>query len=108
MLAILLSSAGYTLSQSTPPPGQPLSTGPLGQFQIVGDNLVSAQQVRLFAVKQLTLSSLIFQLFLGTLQKVYIIDKTENNPAQINGHPAWASGACRSLTCVLRTPTRAV
>ena len=31
------------------------------------------------------------QLFLGTLDKVYVIDKTENNPTQINGHPAWAS-----------------
>jgi hypothetical protein len=33
------------------------------------------------------------QMFLGTLDKVYFIDKVENNPAQINGHPAWASGA---------------
>lgn len=33
------------------------------------------------------------QMFLGTADKVYIIDKTEANPATINGHPAWASGA---------------
>jgi len=32
------------------------------------------------------------QLFLGTLDKVYFIDKAENNPTQIKGHPAWASG----------------
>jgi hypothetical protein len=31
-------------------------------------------------------------MFLGTLDKVYIIDKVENNPTQINGHPAWAQG----------------
>lgn len=41
-------------------------------FEIVGDSLVSAQQ-----------------LFLGTgtaTSKVYIIDKTERNPTQLNGH----------------------
>lgn len=32
------------------------------------------------------------QMFLGTLDKVYIVDKTERNPTQINGHPAWAAG----------------
>jgi len=31
-------------------------------------------------------------MFLGTLDKVYIVDKVENNPAQVNGHPAWAQG----------------
>lgn len=30
-------------------------------------------------------------MFLGTLDKVYIVDKTENNPAQINGHPTWGA-----------------
>lgn len=37
------------------------------------------------------------QLFLGTEDKVYIVDKVENNPTQIKGHPAWASGMFRSL-----------
>ena len=32
------------------------------------------------------------QMFLGTEDKVYIIDKTEANPQKVNGHPAWASG----------------
>ena len=32
------------------------------------------------------------KLFLGTLDKVYIVDKVENNPTKINGHPAWAAG----------------
>ncbi|WWD21146.1 hypothetical protein CI109_105627 [Kwoniella shandongensis] len=31
------------------------------------------------------------QMFLGTMNKVYIVDKTENNNITINGHPAWAS-----------------
>ncbi|KAG0696896.1 putative copper radical oxidase [Suillus ampliporus] len=30
-------------------------------------------------------------MFLGNEEKVYILDKTENNAAQINGHPAWGS-----------------
>lgn len=31
------------------------------------------------------------QLFLGQSNKVYIVDKTENNPVSIGGHPAWAT-----------------
>ncbi|KAF8635140.1 hypothetical protein AX15_000524 [Amanita polypyramis BW_CC] len=30
-------------------------------------------------------------MFLGGEKNVYILDKTENNAARINGHPAWAS-----------------
>jgi hypothetical protein len=56
--------------------GQPAhaGTGP-GTWEIIGDTGVSAQQ-----------------LYLGNADKVYIIDKTQNNEAQINGHPAWAVG----------------
>jgi hypothetical protein len=54
--------------------GQPPQTDHIDQFKIVGNSLVSAQQV-----------------FLGTADKVYIVDKAEDNPQQINGHPAWAS-----------------
>jgi hypothetical protein len=54
--------------------GQPPQTDSIGQFKVVGNSLVSAQQA-----------------FLGTADKVYIVDKTEDNPQQINGHPAWAS-----------------
>ncbi|KAI0645783.1 DUF1929-domain-containing protein [Trametes meyenii] len=62
-------------AQTAPTPGQPpRNNAPIGQFEIVGDSMVSAQQM-----------------FLGTLDKVYIIDKTEANPKQVNGHPAWAS-----------------
>jgi len=31
------------------------------------------------------------QMFLGSSDKVYIIDKVEGNPTTINGHPVWAS-----------------
>lgn len=40
----------------------------------------------------LTETSFQLQLFLGTTDKVYIVDKTENNPTPIHGHPAWAAG----------------
>jgi hypothetical protein len=36
------------------------------------------------------------QIFVGTPQTIYFVDKAENNPTQINGHPAWASGTCSS------------
>jgi len=74
VLVYLLSIAYHALAQTAPPPAQPSHAGTAGQFEIVGNSLVSAQQM-----------------FLGTPNKVYIIDKTENNPAQVNGHPAWAS-----------------
>lgn len=62
--------------------GQPshAGTGP-GTWEIVGTTGVSAQQM-----------------FLGTDNKVYIIDKTQNNPATINGHPAWATGESQSTS----------
>ncbi|KAG8925018.1 hypothetical protein FRC02_009973 [Tulasnella sp. 418] len=67
---LLVSSLLYSLGEAS----QPTKLGTPGQFELVGNSIVSAQQ-----------------LFLGTNNKVYIIDKTENNPTQINGHPAWAS-----------------
>ncbi|KAM5534563.1 hypothetical protein V8D89_011767 [Ganoderma adspersum] len=71
--AISLFASAYAQTVNTP--GQPSTNqAPLGQFKIVGDSIVSAQQ-----------------LFLGTTDKVYIVDKVENNPTQINGHPAWAA-----------------
>ncbi|KAF8995662.1 copper radical oxidase [Cyathus striatus] len=30
-------------------------------------------------------------MFVGNSEKVYILDKAENNPAVVNGHPAWGS-----------------
>ncbi|KAG9104941.1 hypothetical protein FRC06_005008 [Ceratobasidium sp. 370] len=53
---------------------QPTRKGAPGTFEIVGESGVSAQQ-----------------LFLGSNNKVYIIDKVENNPVAVNGHPAWAT-----------------
>jgi len=71
--AVALAS-GAAAQTVLPPPGQPAKKGTPGGFEIIGESLVSAQQ-----------------LFLGTEDKVYFIDKVENNPSQINGHPAWAS-----------------
>ncbi|EJD45740.1 glyoxal oxidase [Auricularia subglabra TFB-10046 SS5] len=45
-----------------------------GTFEQVGNTLVSAMM-----------------LLVGNDEKVYIIDKAENNPTQIGGHPAWGS-----------------
>jgi len=70
----LLSALTHSWAQSSPAPSQPPQTNNLNQFSIVGNSLVSAQQA-----------------FVGTSDKVYIVDKTENNPVAINGHPAWAS-----------------
>ncbi|KAF9467368.1 copper radical oxidase [Collybia nuda] len=73
----VLSTIALTLAQSTDTlsiPAQPLHTGAVGTFEIIGASLVSAQQ-----------------LFLGNENNVYIVDKVENNPARIKGHPAWAS-----------------
>ncbi|THH26759.1 hypothetical protein EUX98_g7431 [Antrodiella citrinella] len=67
--------ASLVNAAATTTPGQPSrQNAPIGQFEIVGQSIVSAQQ-----------------LFLGTTNKVYVVDKTERNPTPINGHPAWAS-----------------
>lgn len=47
----------------------------------------SSQKANTFVVGKSTGASA-QQLFLGSTNKVYIVDKTENNTAQINGHPA--------------------
>ncbi|EST10143.1 protein of unknown function DUF1929 [Kalmanozyma brasiliensis GHG001] len=60
--ALLLASAGSGVS-----------AGKAGTMEVVGNSGVSAQMM-----------------FLGTENKVYILDKTENNPIKVNGHPAWA------------------
>ncbi|KAF5338488.1 hypothetical protein D9611_013244 [Ephemerocybe angulata] len=70
-----LALAGVVNAQTTlPPPGQPLKKGTPNTFEIIGNSLVSAQQ-----------------LFLGTEDKVYFVDKVEANPTPINNHPAWGS-----------------
>ncbi|KAF9218908.1 glyoxal oxidase [Gyrodon lividus] len=55
--------AQYTVRAQTP-----------GSFVQAGSTLVSAMMM-----------------FLGNEEKVYILDKTEGNAAQIDGHPAWGS-----------------
>jgi hypothetical protein len=49
-----------------PAPGQPTKTGTPGSFEIVGNSGVSAMQ-----------------LFLGQDNRVYFVDKTENNPSTV-------------------------
>ncbi|KAL4246190.1 Copper radical oxidase [Abortiporus biennis] len=74
---VALSLASSSIAQQTvAAPGQPSKqNAPLGQFEIVGDSVASAQQI-----------------FLGTPNTVFVVDKVEANPTQINGHPAWAAG----------------
>lgn len=63
--------------QNSQNPGQPAHVAPddkIGGFEQVGTSGASAQQ-----------------LYLGTANKVYIVDKVENNPLTVNGHPAWAT-----------------
>ncbi|KAJ7187865.1 glyoxal oxidase [Mycena filopes] len=78
--SVLAQDASSTVQQPTAttlnPPSQPSSTGAPGEFELIGKTLVSAQQM-----------------FLGTLDKVFILDKVENNAEQIGGHPAWASAS---------------
>ena len=90
----LLAPVALTLAQvpAIPPPGQPNNTGDVGQFQIVGNSLVSAQQVNSSPLTRSRLHFTFLQMLLGTANNVYIIDKVENNPTMIAGHPAWASG----------------
>ncbi|KAH7920713.1 glyoxal oxidase [Leucogyrophana mollusca] len=71
----LLAAGGHALADNGPPK-QPLQPGHIGTFEVVGDSY----------------QPLPAQVFLGTADKVYIIDKTEDNPHQIKGHPAWAAG----------------
>lgn len=76
LVACLVASAQLAWAQipTQSAPGQPQRSGTPGTYNVVGNSIVSAQQM-----------------FLGTLKKLYIVDKVENNPTQINGHPAWAS-----------------
>ncbi|KAI0029391.1 glyoxal oxidase N-terminus-domain-containing protein [Vararia minispora EC-137] len=74
-LALALVHASVVFAQgSVLTPQQPQDAGSPGAFKIVGNSLVSAQQ-----------------LFLGTEDQVYFIDKAEANPATVGGHSAWMS-----------------
>ncbi|KAF5368716.1 hypothetical protein D9615_010316 [Tricholomella constricta] len=52
----------------------PVLAANAGSFEDGGDTLISAMMM-----------------FLGNEEKVYVLDKAEGNPAQIEGHPAWGS-----------------
>ncbi|KDQ20478.1 hypothetical protein BOTBODRAFT_169228 [Botryobasidium botryosum FD-172 SS1] len=73
-LAVLASAACASAANIIPTPGQPTKSGVPGTFEIVGESGVSGQQI-----------------FLGTNNKVYVVDKTEANPLQVAGHAAWAT-----------------
>lgn len=84
--ALLLAAAAATTSSSASPtthfdPRDATGGSPQPwNFQVVGNSGVSAQMM-----------------FLGTSNKVYILDKTENNPISVTSavsgttHPAWAT-----------------
>ncbi|TFK26100.1 copper radical oxidase [Coprinopsis marcescibilis] len=71
---LLLLATNVSAQATVDTPGQPSRTGVPGGFEIVGESFVSAMMI-----------------FLGTEDKVLFVDKVENNPTQINNHPAWAS-----------------
>ncbi|TDL21722.1 glyoxal oxidase [Rickenella mellea] len=72
--AFAVMAFAQTPASTLPAPGQPMSTGTLGGFELHGASMASAQQM-----------------FLGTAKSVYILDKVENNPSRINDHPVWGS-----------------
>lgn len=88
----LLSPISIAQSLPVTAPAQPTDKGNPGQFQSIPDSIVSSQQVcRLYGLTR----GILFegpQVFLGRVDKIYILDKVQNNPTQISGHPAWASG----------------
>lgn len=95
-ISSLLLGSAYGQSTTLPPPGQPTQTATVGTFNITGSSLVSAQQVRVLSViyePSFMRNFYTRQFFLSKFSKIYFIDKVENNPTQINGHAAWASGA---------------
>jgi len=71
--------------------GLEAATPAIGNFDVVGSSLVSAQHPRTIA-----------QLFIGTADKVHIVDKTENNP--IHDHPAWAAGTQSHIAIMTEHP----
>jgi hypothetical protein len=93
-LMTLLASRAAAAPSVLPKPGQPTKSRKPGTFEIVGNSGVSAMQ-----------------LFLGQDNRVYIVDKTENNPPKVRSslrssriymlrlccqvgspeHPAWAT-----------------
>ncbi|KAG8882655.1 hypothetical protein FRB98_003546, partial [Tulasnella sp. 332] len=70
---LLTSVVQLALATTSVQAAQPTYPGDPMNFKLVGDAGISAQQI-----------------FLGTPDRVYVIDKTENNPVTVNGHPAWA------------------
>lgn len=66
VLALGLARPATAAPNVLPTPGQPTKSGKPGTFEVVGNSGVSAMQ-----------------LFLGADNRVYFVDKTENNPATV-------------------------
>lgn len=100
LTALILPLAIAQSPSPIPFPGQPTHKGETGKFELLENSIVSSQQVKTpyCLVTFCILTENYMQLFLGRPDKVYIIDKVENNPTQINGHPAWASGTLQCFT----------
>lgn len=94
MLSLLTLSLGATAVLAQSSKGGDGHVG--GSFEDGGDTLVSGMMVRTPPFARFPRVSFFFlllaaQLFLGNENKVYILDKSENNAAQFNGHPAMGS-----------------
>ena len=97
LLATVAPIALAQLPSFAPAPGQPMHRGDPGTFEIIPDTLISSQQVYFDLAVLSGLLKTFVEIFLGRPGKVYILDKVQNNPTKINGHPAWAEGAWSSF-----------
>ena len=96
-LTAMAGSMAFVSSAVVQAPGQPSEQGVLGGFKIIGESPVSVEGVCwLHPHFPAELNKRLYQMFLGISNKVYLLDKVENNPTQVNGHAALASGKfCR-------------
>jgi hypothetical protein len=100
MVSLFLYAYLLAVSFASDIPTQPLRKGPDGQFELIGNSLISAQQVRPSPTSccHRLASGVSRKMFLGTTDRVYIVDKVENNPIRVKDHPAWAEGDCSIYT----------
>jgi len=92
-------SMAFVSSAILQAPGQPSEQGVLGGFKIIGESPVSAEGVsQLHPHFPAELNRRLYQMFLGTSNKVYLLDKVGNNPTQVNGHAASATGKFRHFS----------
>lgn len=98
-LTAMAGSMSFVSSAIVQAPGQPSGQGVLGGFKIIGESPVSAEGVsQPHPHLPAELNKRLYQMFLGTSDKVYLLDKVENNPTQVNGHAASAAGKFRRFS----------